>query len=372
MNFSVPAISAIIPTRGRAELIGKTIESLTCSASKYPGKFEMIIVDSSTGEDAEKIEKVCLINNANYVSGPESVRKKRNLGAQMASGEVLLFIDSDCFASPDLLLEHARVYNAHPEAAGVCGTTEFPVHRGLHWLILEQTGLLDAFSFAKRYDRVQWCTASNLSLRRTVFWSEGGFDEKFPFRLGGDDLDLTFRITSKGGLILSNPVAVVFHANETWSGFSAVGERAFRWGRMGYHIFNKHKDLQYFDLPKPMLVLFVMFILYFANSGASRWITNLWVLALPTILFLAAEMAFFNKRGFGWRRLLIPFSWGYVFIYRSGLILEFLLNRDFRFLFRKTIYSTYQLVDEWPINVAKQWTMMICWMMGWFLWMTIR
>jgi glycosyltransferase involved in cell wall biosynthesis len=372
MNLSAPAITAVIPTQGRIELIGRTMESLCCAASRYPGKFELIVVDSSQSDDAERIEKSCPMHNAIYVAGPQSVRKKRNIGAKQARGEVLLFIDSDCLASPDLLLEHARIYKAHPEVAGVCGTTEFSEHRGIHWSVIEQAGLLDSFSFAKKYDRVQWCTTSNFSVRRAVFWSEGGFDEKFPFRLGGDDLDLTFRITSKGWLILSNPEAVVFHASETWAHFAAVRERAFRWGRMGYHIFNKHQKLQYLDLPKPTLVLVVMLIVYFAKSGFSSAIASFWVLAVPISLFLIAEIAFFNKRGVGWRRLLIPFSWVYVCIYRTGLILEFLLNRDIRFLFCKTIYSTYQLTDEWPLNVAKQWTMMICWMTGWFLWMAIR
>jgi hypothetical protein len=121
-----------------------------------------------------------------------------------------------------------------------------------------------------------------------------------------------------------------------------------------------------------MLILFVMFLLYFSKPGISNGITDLWVLVPPIVLFLGAEVAFLNRRAVGWRRLLAPFSWAYILLYRSGLVIEFLSNRDLRFLFRKTVFSTYQLVDEWPTNVARQWTMMICYMLGWTLWIMIR
>lgn len=372
MNFVLPAISAIIPTHGRTELTKKMIESLAYSAMHYLGRFEMIIVDSSKNNDVYEIENTCRLNNAMFVPGPESVRKKRNIGATIATGEILLFIDSDCQASTDLLLKHATTYREHPDAAGVCGVTEFTGHRGYHWWIIEYTGLVYAFSFARKYDRVQWCTTSNFSVKRAVFWSAGGFDENFPFRLGGDDLDLTYRITSKVGPILCNPNAVVFHTIETWSSFKAVGERAFRWGRMGYHIFNKHRELQYFDLPKPILILFVFIALNLAQESFYRKVSSLWVIFLIVIFYLIADIIFLNKEVTGSRKFLIPFAWIYKFIYRSGLIIEFLLNGDFRFLYRKTIFSVYQLVDEWPSNVIRQWNMIFCFMIGWILWNFLR
>lgn len=369
---TAPAITAITPTHGRAELTMKMISSLTVSAYNYSGQFEMIIVDSSQEGEAQKIKDSCRDHQSKYVRGPQSVRKKRNLGAKMADGQILLFIDSDCSATSNLLTEHAKVYQDHPKADGVCGITEFAERNGLHWRVVELTGMVDAFSFAKKYDRVQWCTTSNFSVRRKVFWDEGGFDEKFPFRLGGDDLDLTYRITSKGGLIISNSKAVVVHAPLTWARFSVVKERAFRWGRMGYHVFNKHKQLQYFDLPKPMLVLSLILALYFGKAGFSEGLDKFWVVFLALGSFLLADIAVLNQRAKGWQRLLIPFSWIYMLIYRTGLILEFMKHFDLRFIYRKTLFSFYQLVDEWPVNVRRQWTMMVCFLGGWALWMIAR
>jgi GT2 family glycosyltransferase len=372
MKTSSPVITSITPTHGRSELTMKMLKSLADSAIEYSGQLEIIIIDSSKGEEAQKIKNTCLLYNAKYVVGSESVREKRNIGAKIASGHILLFIDSDCAASSDLLAEHAKCYLEHPEIAGVCGITEFNENNRLHLRIVELTGMMDAFSFAKKYDQVQWCTTSNLSIRKDIFWEEGGFDEKFPFRLGGDDLDLTYRITNNGGRIMSNPKAVVSHAPMTWARFSVVMERAYRWGRMGYHVFNKHKQLQYFDLPKPMAVLFFIVGLYFLKAGFREGWSKLWVVVLALSFFLIIEITVLSQKADKWKRLIIPFSWVYVLIYRTGFILEFLKHFNLRFIYQKTLFSFYQLVDEWPANVKRQWTMMICFIGGWSLWMMIR
>lgn len=372
MSDRIPSISAIIPTHGRLDLLRKTIESLSNSASFFMGFYETIIVDSSIETDAEQIQLLCQINNAMYIQGPASVREKRNLGAGLACGDILLFIDSDCISSEELLLEHTRTYQENPEAKGVCGVTEFIGHKGVHWWIIEQSGLLDAFSFASRYDRVQWCTTSNFSVKKDVFWSHKGFDEKFPFKLGGDDLDLTYRITQKGGLILSNSKAIVFHTTETWSSMKAVGERAFRWGRMGYHVFSKHKDLQYIDLPKPLLILFTVLVLYYIKVGIHDGMKESWVIALFLGVFSVINFILFQSGKVGWKRLIAQFSTFYKLIYKIGLMIEFLMHGSLKFLYSRTVFSYYQLVDEWPSNVSTQWAMILSFILGWAVWVIIR
>ena len=95
---------------------------------------------------------------------------------------------------------------------------------------------------------------------RTALRDVIGFDENFPFRLGGDDVDIGVRVTQHGHMLISNPNAVVIHSRETW-GPIAVLRRAFRWGRMNYHLFRKHPQQSSPALPSTSFLFGVLLLL---------------------------------------------------------------------------------------------------------------
>ena len=76
------------------------------------------------------------------------------------------------------------------------------------------------------------------------------FEENFPFPLGGDDLDLSYRITKTGYLIKSCPEAVAFHSTETWNNPKAIQNRTRRWGAMEYYISQRHPEIFINCIPK--------------------------------------------------------------------------------------------------------------------------
>ncbi|MFL5385031.1 MAG: glycosyltransferase family 2 protein [Longimicrobiaceae bacterium] len=252
-----PGIAVVVPTLGRPEHVEAMLASLAAAAAGYPGPVQVLVVDDSGEPDAARIRAACAAHPcAEYLRGEASVRRKRNQGVARAAHPIVLFVDSDCSAAPDLFHQHARPYADDAELAGVAGVTEFVGADGPMWRVIQSTQFLNAFSFARRMEYVPWATCSNVSYRREVLERLGGFETSFPFRLGGDDADLGIRVNAAGLRIRGNPQAVVFHARDTWSGPLKMARRAFRWGRMDLHLYYlRHRDRLAAGLPRFTTVL---------------------------------------------------------------------------------------------------------------------
>ena len=96
------------------------------------------------------------------------------------------------------------------------------------------------------------------------------FEENFPFKLGGDDLDMTYRVTKAGYMIGSAPNAVTYHSRETWNNFKAIHNRAMRWGTMERIICNRHKELYKRVIPKNYVLILIALIFSGILSGISH------------------------------------------------------------------------------------------------------
>ena len=231
-------MSVVIPTFNRAYLLEKLLESLYADRENYKyGKTEVIVIDSSKGEELQKIKEACKRYDARYLEGTDSVRQKRNLGIRSARYPYIVFEDSDVVVDQDLFNYHAETYRkSTPEerVAGSFGLTVFTGEDNLVWKIIQYTTLTDSFSFAEKWPYQEWTIGNNVSFKKEVLEEVNLFEEAFPFKLGADDLDLSYRITHAGYRIKSQPKAVAYHSKDTWKKWKLVRERAKRWGRMEY------------------------------------------------------------------------------------------------------------------------------------------
>lgn len=204
-----PSVSVIIPTRNRAESLRQLLESL--SAQVYPSdRLEVIVVDNSSTdntEDAVRDAEAWDIFPVRYLrkedDGPAA---SRNRGAELATGEILAFTDSDCIPTAAWLRSGVAAFE---EGVGlVCGPVE-PV-------IVSQD---DAF-FSHQIYRVTredglYATA-NVFYRRDVFLELGGFIETMRTYawgqpVGGDDTEFGWRVRRAGFQSVFAPGAVVCH-----------------------------------------------------------------------------------------------------------------------------------------------------------------
>jgi Glycosyl transferase family 2 len=244
MAVTPAAITVVTPVHGRCALVERLLASLAPAVEAFAragGVAEILLVDSSEGEDARCIAALAERHGALVRRSANDVRRKRNLGVRHASGEVVLFVDSDCEADPGLLLEHAaghrvpRAPDGRP-VAGVLGPVRLTGERTAAWRAAEAAGFCDGFAFADRYPQADWGPCANVSYRRAFLQSVGGFREDWPRRLGGDDVELGLRVNGAGAAIMCRPGAVVTHNRSTWARWPAVLERAWRWGAMDVHV----------------------------------------------------------------------------------------------------------------------------------------
>ena len=242
--MSSVTLTVVTPTHGRPALVGQLLASLSIAVDAFAhegGTAQVVLVDSSVGEDASAIAALAAGHGATLVRSHNDVRHKRNVGVALATGELVLFVDSDCKADPRLLVEHAAAHRVAraPDGrpvAGVLGLVRLTGARTPAWRAAEAAGFCDSFDFAARYPQADWGPCANLSFRREILVAVGGFREQWPRRLGGDDVELGMRINAGGHAILCRPEAVVEHSRATWARWAAVLERAWRWGAMDLHV----------------------------------------------------------------------------------------------------------------------------------------
>ena len=112
-----PDVSIVIPTRNRADQLSRCLHHVDLIRSDRP--WELIVVDNgSTDDAAELVGKFAR-------SAPFPVRlvhesaaggaRTRNSAATVARGEILVFIDDDCYVRPDIIEQHR---DPHPSEIG--------------------------------------------------------------------------------------------------------------------------------------------------------------------------------------------------------------------------------------------------------------
>lgn len=279
-------VSIVVPTWNRCELVDRLLKSLETARKAYRyGRTEVLIVDSSEGKEKENIEESCRKYHALYIPGDDSVRKKRNKGICTAQYEFILFIDSDVTAEENLINNHMCTYieNESKHLGGTFGLTEFVGQDNLVWKIIQYSTFLDSFQFAKKFPYQNWTIGNNVMFRRDVLLEVGMFEENFPYKLGADDLEMTYRITHTGYLIRSAPEAVTYHSKDTWKKWKAISERAKRWGSMEYFLRQRHPEIFITCIPKTEVILpvaFLVFLLFSIISLSLRPMLSFFVFAV--------------------------------------------------------------------------------------------
>ena len=353
-------ISIVIPTWNRSELVERLLESLQKDRENYKyGETEVLIVDSSKDAEKESIVDSCEKYNAKYINSVDSVRKKRNKGIDLAQYEIVLFIDSDVTVQEGLLKAHAETFlknQGNKKHAGSFGVTEFVGKKSLWWKILELTTFVDSFGFAKKYPYVSWAIGNNIAFRKEVLLEIGKFEENFPYNLGGDDLDMTYRVTKAGYLIKTTSEAITYHSRDTWNNWKAINDRSRRWGSMEYHILKRHPELIHRRLPMTgdiVIVILCMFGLaaLIKQSTVPFVFGGIWCLLLYFLL-----MNHYNKQNNCHTN---PFYWTVAMFlqgkYRFHRLMMSIKMKDMSLAFKGQFFGIYHIRDDYKNSAKKAW-----------------
>ncbi len=180
MNKS--AISIVMATYNRADLVGKQLQAFEAQDIDHD-LFEIIIVnDGSKDETAsvlnewkKRLDNLRVVHQSN--SGPAAAR---NRGVEEAKGEVIAFTDDDCIVDTDWIRQIQQVFKRE-EVKVVLGHTYTKRE--------SRTPLTHQIENKQWNPVVPTCNAAYLK----VFFEElGGFDTTFPYP-HNEDTDLAWR-----------------------------------------------------------------------------------------------------------------------------------------------------------------------------------
>ncbi len=286
--------SIVIATKGRVKLLEDLLISVSEARSNFDGPSEVLLIDDSNERDVIEIEKMCEKYDAKRIYFSPSVAEKRNVGARNAQYDIIMFLDSDCIATPNLLNEHYKLYTDE-KVGGVAGYLEFVGEDTWFWQAVDKTPFTICFSFPKWMDTVPWTPTANCSMRKEVFEKIGGFDRSFPDKPGGEDVDLGLRMIKAGYIFKCTADGLVYHSKKTWIPVKAMIKRLWHYGSANYYLAVKHPDYVMEIMPRKTF-LYALGILGILASSILKF--NPWILLLIPIWFcldIMLSAVFINK-----------------------------------------------------------------------------
>ncbi|MGE0705110.1 MAG: glycosyltransferase family 2 protein [Vicinamibacterales bacterium] len=240
-----PAISVVLATTQRARLLRGALEGL--AAQTLPRSvFEVIVIDDgstdSTRDVVASFESALTVRYA--YQRPAGLSSARNHGIFSSSGDIVLFLDDDDVASPDLLEQHLRAHCLHPEprdaVLGFTGLASEVASDPLMRFVTEVEGHLFSYgSIASREAldfRHFW--GGRTSCKRVFLLDHGVFNPAF--RIFCEDIELAYRLSKHDLRVFYHPGAVsLMHRAIPLEGFC---ERLHRQGQANYRFSQLHDD----------------------------------------------------------------------------------------------------------------------------------
>ncbi len=246
-------VSIVIATKGRLKLLENLLRSIAVTRDNFQGDTEIILVDDSSEEEVRIIDSLCKTYDAKRVYFSPSVAGKRNYGAKQAKYDIVLFLDSDCIATPHLIEEHVAGYSDE-KVGGVAGPLEFTGEENWFWKAVNASPFLICFKMPYWGPVSLWATTANFSVRKSAFEQINGFDESFPNKPGGEDVDLGLRLTKNGYIIRNTKDGLVYHDKATWQAVKPMFRRCWYYGRADVYVVERHEDYSCYTMPRKMLL----------------------------------------------------------------------------------------------------------------------
>ena len=222
-KLSLPTVSIVIPVFNEVSYTENCLEQLR---NTLPRSFrgEIIVVDDASSDEtpfilealAQRDERIKLLRNA----GNCGFIKSCNRGAEVASGETLIFLNNDTLPKEGWLPPLLGILRDKSEAGAVCGKLIYPDGK-----LQEAGGIVfsdgSACNFGKNdqaangplYNHlreVDYGSGALLATRRSLFLECGGFDVRFEPAYY-EDADYCFTLRAKGYRVYYQPESVVVH-----------------------------------------------------------------------------------------------------------------------------------------------------------------
>lgn len=315
-------VAVVVPVGGAAPAWGRAARSLA-RLDPAPGEIVAVIDGGNNGLEATAKEIGARVVVLEERGGPA---RARNRGAAEATGDVLLFLDSDVEAPTDVASRIAALFDADPGLTAVMGSYDdtpadpgfLSRYRNLLHHYVHQTGRENASTF--------WAGCG--AVRRGAFEEVGGFDESYA-EPSIEDIELGARLIQAGHSIRLVKELQVKHLKtwrltdmlrtDLWRRAVPWTELMLRQGRMVNDLNVKSTD---------RLSVVAAFVLLASLLAAWRWPALLGIAALALVSMVTLNAGLFRffrrRRGVLFALGTIPLYWVFLLIAGSGFALGLL------------------------------------------------
>jgi glycosyltransferase involved in cell wall biosynthesis len=200
----LPTVSIIIPAYNEEAIIERVLRAVLEQATEG---VEIIVIDDGstdgTSDVCARLEVRLMRLSEN--GGPAHAR---NLGARMATGELLLFLDADTCLRPGMLAKIMAAFDRDPALEGLIGAyDDRPAAPGV---LSQYRNLLHCFIHRTAHREASTFWSGCGAIRRDVFFEYSGFDERYR-RPSIEDLEFGYRLHRAGRKVLMDPEIQVKH-----------------------------------------------------------------------------------------------------------------------------------------------------------------
>lgn len=197
-----PRITVVVCTYNGSATLRECLDGM--ARLRYPN-FEVIVIDDGSTDDSHVIARaydVRLVRTEN-----RGLSRARNLGMELATGEIIAYTDDDAYPDPDWLYYLAHGFLTTSFAA-IGGPNLPPAGDGIVAEAVANApgGPTHVLLSDREAEHIPGC---NMAFRTEQLRMLGGFDPQF--RTAGDDVDICWRIQAAGWRVGFHAAALVWH-----------------------------------------------------------------------------------------------------------------------------------------------------------------
>jgi glycosyltransferase involved in cell wall biosynthesis len=309
---ALPSISIVIPVYNGGDSFRRCLESLK-SSSQQPD--EVIVVSDGDTDGSWKIAESFGVQVIRLQSsrGPACAR---NVGARVATSDVLFFIDADVTLGPDTLFRVRQQFQQHSDLAALIGS--YDEEPGAKNFLSQYKNLFHHYTHQVSSEVASTFWGACGAVRRTVFNRVGGFDESYR-KPCIEDIELGYRLKQFGYSIRLCKDIQVKHL-KCWRPLSLLRAeifyRALPWSRLILRDRRFEADLNLSHRNRLSVLLVFLFVVSLIASLISALALAIAAGLSVGLLLINWEVYqfFYHKRGLLFTLQVIPWHWFY-FLY---------------------------------------------------------
>jgi glycosyltransferase involved in cell wall biosynthesis len=240
---TTPRLSVVIPTHRRRGYVVDTVDSLR-SQTLPAGAFEVVVVCDGDFDGTEEalVKLTTPFPLKVLVQKQSGAAAARNLGVAESAADIVVFLDDDILAEPELLTEHLEAQSGHRARVVVGRLLPDPTVRPMGWTSWEQ------HRFDRRYAVIdsglsvvdgRKFYSGNVSVARAAFEAVGGFNTAYQ---RAEDIELGYRLQGWGAdLVFNRRAACVHRGVHSFDGWCRI---QYTYGRCDVLMADIHRGVQ--------------------------------------------------------------------------------------------------------------------------------